>query len=90
PPPEVAGAARAAARVHGGGPAELTAPMPGSVIAVHVAVGASVESGDPIVTLEAMKIEHVVGAPVGGRVSEVSVAPGDQVTRGQALATVEP
>jgi acetyl-CoA/propionyl-CoA carboxylase biotin carboxyl carrier protein len=90
PPPDVDRAARAAARVHGGGPAELTAPMPGSVIAVHVSVGASVEAGDPVVTLEAMKMEHVVGAPVGGRVSEVSVAPGDQVTRGQPLAIVEP
>jgi biotin carboxyl carrier protein len=37
-----------------------------------------------------MKMEHVVGAPVGGRVSEISVAPGDQVTRGQLLAIVEP
>jgi acetyl-CoA/propionyl-CoA carboxylase biotin carboxyl carrier protein len=64
--------------------------MPGSVIAVHVPVGTSVEAGDPIVTLEAMKMEHVVGAPVGGRVSEVSVAPGDQVARGQPLAIVEP
>jgi acetyl-CoA/propionyl-CoA carboxylase biotin carboxyl carrier protein len=90
PPPDVDRAARAAARAHGGGPAEVTAPMPGSVIAVHVPVGTSVEAGDPIVTLEAMKMEHVVGAPVGGRVSEVSVAPGDQVARGQPLAIVEP
>jgi len=90
PPPDVDRAARAAARVHGGGPAELTAPMPGSVIAVHVPVGATVEAGDPIVTLEAMKMEHVVGAPVGGRVTELAVAPGDQVARGQPLATVEP
>jgi excisionase family DNA binding protein len=90
PPPDVDRAARAAARVHGGGPAELTAPMPGSVVAVHVAVGAAVEVGDPIVTLEAMKMEHVVGAPVGGRVTELAVAAGDQVARGQPLATVEP
>ena len=90
PPPDVDRAARAAARIHGGGPAELTAPMPGSVIAVHVAVGGSVEAGDPVVTLEAMKMEHVVGAPVGGTVSEVAVAPGNQVARGQQLAIVEP
>ncbi len=90
PPPDVDRAARAAARAHGGGPAEVSAPMPGSVIAVHVHVGASVEAGDPVVTLEAMKMEHVVGAPVGGRVSEISAAPGDQVARGQPLATVEP
>ena len=88
PPPDVDRAARAAARVQGGGPAELTAPMPGSVLAVHVTVDAPVEAGDPIVTLEAMKMEHVVGAPVTGRVTELLVAPGDQVTRGQPLATV--
>jgi 3-methylcrotonyl-CoA carboxylase alpha subunit len=90
PPPDVDRAARAAARVQGGGPAELTAPMPGSVIAVHVAVGAAVEAGDAIVTLEAMKMEHVVAAPVGGRVTELAVAAGDQVARGQPLATMEP
>jgi acetyl-CoA/propionyl-CoA carboxylase biotin carboxyl carrier protein len=90
PPPDVDRAARAAAHAHGGASAELTAPMPGSVIAVHAAVGSVVEAGDPVVTLEAMKMEHVVGAPVGGRVTELSVAAGDQVTRGQALATVEP
>ena len=90
PPPDVDRAARAAARVHGGGPVEVTAPMPGSVIAVHVPVGASVEAGEPVVTLEAMKMEHVVGAPVAGRVTELPVAPGDQVARGQPLATVEP
>jgi acetyl-CoA/propionyl-CoA carboxylase biotin carboxyl carrier protein len=90
PPPDVDRAARAAARGHGGGSAELTAPMPGSVIAVHAAAGTVVEAGDPVVTLEAMKMEHVVGAPIDGRVTELSVAAGDQVTRGQALATVEP
>jgi urea carboxylase len=49
-----------------------------------------VDQGDPIVTLEAMKMEHVVGAPVGGRVTELRVQPTDQVSRGQLLAIVEP
>jgi 3-methylcrotonyl-CoA carboxylase alpha subunit len=90
PPPDVDRAARAAAQSHGGGSAEIRAPMPGSVVAVHVSVGAAVEAGDPLVTLEAMKMEHAVSASVGGRVTQMSVAPGDQVTRGQPLATVEP
>jgi biotin carboxyl carrier protein len=64
--------------------------MPGSVINVHVSDGDLVETGVPIVTLEAMKMEHVVTAPSGGRVDELSVARGDQVTRGQLLATIEP
>jgi acetyl-CoA/propionyl-CoA carboxylase biotin carboxyl carrier protein len=90
PPPDIDRAVRAAAGAGGGGPADVAAPMPGAVLAVHVAVGAAVEPGDPVVTLEAMKMEHVVGAPIGGRVTELAVAAGDQVTRGQSLATVEP
>ena len=89
PPPDVDRAARAAASHHGG-PAELVAPMPGAVIAVHRAAGDRVEVGDPVVTLEAMKMEHTVTAPVGGTVIDIAVRAGDQVARGQALATVEP
>jgi biotin carboxyl carrier protein len=63
--------------------------MPGSVLAVHVAVGATVAAGDPIATLEAMKMEHVVAASAAGRVTEIDVAVGAQVVRGQSLATVE-
>ena len=58
-----------------GGPAEIVAPMPGAVLTVHVAAGASVAAGDPIVTLEAMKMEHVVAAPIGGTVIDVHVRP---------------
>ena len=89
-PPDVDRAARAAAaHAHGGGPAEVVAPMPGSILAVHAAVGDVVEPGMPLVTLEAMKMEHVVGAPGSGRVTEIAVAVGDQVVRGQPLAALE-
>jgi excisionase family DNA binding protein len=89
PPPDVDRAARAAAS-HGqaAGTAEVVAPMPGAVLAVHVAAGAAVEQGDPLVTLEAMKMEHVVAAPGPGMVGEVHVAEGRQVVRGQALVTI--
>jgi acetyl-CoA/propionyl-CoA carboxylase, biotin carboxylase, biotin carboxyl carrier protein len=90
PPPDVDRAARAAAAAHHGGPAELLAPMPGSVTAVHHAAGDHVDAGDPVVTLEAMKMEHAVVAPVDGVLGEIAVRPGDQVTRGQLLAVVEP
>ena len=89
PPPDVDRAARAAA-AHSGGPIELIAPMPGSVLTVHAAAGESVVAGDPVVTLEAMKMEHAVVAPVEGRVTDVRVATGEQVVRGQVLGVVEP
>ncbi len=89
PPPDVDRAARAAAaHATGGGPAEVVAPMPGAVLAVHVAIGDPVEGGDPIVTLEAMKMEHVVVASGPGSVVELGVRPGDQVSRGQSLAMI--
>jgi acetyl-CoA/propionyl-CoA carboxylase biotin carboxyl carrier protein len=87
--PDVDRAARAAtAQAHGGGPAELLAPMPGIVLAVHAAVGDEVATGDPIVTVEAMKMEHVVAAPAGGHLAELNVAAGDQVVRGQVIGSV--
>ncbi len=90
PPPDVDRAARAAAQTHGGGPADLIAPMPGTVIVVHAMPGDAVGSGDPIITLEAMKMEHAVAAPIAGRVAEVFVVVGDQVERATRLAVVEP
>ena len=90
PPPDVDRAARAAAAHSGsGGPIEVVAPMPGSVVGVHVAPGDSVEAGDPLVTVEAMKMEHVVVAPSAGLVGEVGVRPGQQVARGDPVVTVE-
>jgi acetyl/propionyl-CoA carboxylase alpha subunit len=93
PPPDVDEAARAAA-AHGvtgaAGAAEVVAPMPGAVLTVHVEVGQAVAVGDPIITLEAMKMEHVVAAAIAGRVADVRVRPADQVSRGQLLAIVEP
>jgi acetyl-CoA/propionyl-CoA carboxylase biotin carboxyl carrier protein len=88
-PPDVDRAARSAARSHGGGPVDLVAPMPGAVIAVHAAVGDDVVAGDPVVTLEAMKMEHAVVAPMDGVLAELAAQPGDQVSRGQVLAVID-
>ncbi len=87
-PPEVERALRSAAHHRGAGSAELTSPMPGSVLAIHVPEGAAVQRGDPIVTLEAMKMEHIVAAPGPGRVGEIAVRQGEQVIRGQRLAVL--
>jgi excisionase family DNA binding protein len=89
PPPDVDRAARAAAS-HTGGPVELLAPMPGSVLTVDATVGETVAGGDPVVTLEAMKMEHAVVTPVDGRIAELRVAAGEQVARGQVLGVIEP
>ena len=71
------------------GEAELTSPMPGSVIAVGVESGAAVTAGTTIVVVEAMKMEHALTAPVDGTV-EIHVAAGDQVKVDQLLARVIP
>ncbi|HET9457597.1 MAG TPA: biotin carboxylase N-terminal domain-containing protein [Candidatus Limnocylindrales bacterium] len=90
PPPDVDAAARAAAaHGHVSGAAEIVAPMPGSVVALHAAVGDRLEAGAPIVTLEAMKMEHAVASPIDARLVELLVGPGDQVARGQLLAVLE-
>ncbi len=64
--------------------------MPGSVLTVHVKVSDAIDQGDSIVTLAAMKMEHAVTAPIPGTIAEISVTQGDQVSRGQVLAIVEP
>jgi acyl-CoA carboxylase subunit alpha len=67
----------------------LLAPMPGTVVRVAAAQGDRVTVGQPLVVLEAMKMEHTVAAPVDGVVTALHVRPGDQVESGQALAVVE-
>jgi len=69
------------------GDAELLSPMPGAVVAVGVTDGADVTSGTVVVTVEAMKMEHALSAPVDG-VVELLVAVGDQVKVGQPLARI--
>ncbi|KIC58137.1 acetyl-CoA carboxylase biotin carboxylase subunit [Microbacterium hominis] len=66
----------------------LTSPLPGTVVMVAVDEGAPVEVGDAIVAVEAMKMEHVLRATVGGTV-RLTVAAGDQVARGGVVATIE-
>jgi propionyl-CoA carboxylase alpha chain len=66
----------------------LIAPMPGSVVRVEAAAGERVGAGQPVLVLEAMKMEHQIVAPADGLVAEVLVGPGDQVQAGDVLATV--
>jgi 3-methylcrotonyl-CoA carboxylase alpha subunit len=63
----------------------LTAPMPGKVVAVIAAKGQQVRKGDPLVIMEAMKMEHTIAAPADGLVEEILYQVGDQVADGAPL-----
>ncbi|MGH3335539.1 MAG: biotin/lipoyl-containing protein, partial [Nocardioides sp.] len=67
----------------------LLAPMPGTVVSVAVEVSAEVAAGQPVLVLEAMKMQHTVSAPHAGVVTEIDVTPGAQVASGEVLAVVE-
>jgi 3-methylcrotonyl-CoA carboxylase alpha subunit len=73
-----------------GGDAGLTAPMPGKVIAVHVAKGARVAKGAPLLVMEAMKMEHSIVAPKDGVIDDILYGVGDQVLEGAALVAFTP
>lgn len=68
----------------------LTAPMPGTVTVVKVAVGDEVSAGQSLLVVEAMKMEHVISAPHAGTVAELDVTPGTTVAMDQVLAVVAP
>jgi acyl-CoA carboxylase subunit alpha len=67
----------------------LLAPMPGLVLRVLAEVGAVVAAGQPLLVLEAMKMEQTVSAPAHGVVAELRAKAGEQVTTGQVLAVLE-
>ena len=63
--------------------------MPGTVLRTAAAVGDTVTAGQPLLVLEAMKMEHRVTAPADGILAELRVAPGEQVELGTLLAVVK-
>ena len=67
----------------------MTSPMPGTIIAIGVSSGDTVEAGSAIVVVEAMKMEHAMTTPIGGTV-ELLVVVGEQVRVDQPLARVTP
>jgi 3-methylcrotonyl-CoA carboxylase alpha subunit len=70
--------------------AAVASPMPGTVIAVLVALGDRVAIGQPVVVVEAMKMEHTLRASVDGIVSDLPVQVGDRVALNQLLAAIDP
>jgi len=87
PPPQASPDVDSAAHEHmpGAASSTITAPMPGTVIKVHVHEGSTVQARDPLVVLEAMKMETPLLAPFDATVSAVHVQEGDRVAGGAVL-----
>lgn len=84
--PEAAPAPAAPAAPAGG--EKITAPMPGTILAVNVANGSAVKKGDVLMILEAMKMENEIMAPCDGAVTSVAVTKGASVESGTLLCTI--
>lgn len=67
----------------------VSAPMSGTVTDISVAVGAGVTAGDPLLTLEAMKMQNIIPAPKDGVVREILVRKGDSVSSGTPLFIID-
>ena len=70
-------------------PGDVAPPMPGRVVKVLVAEGAQVKTGDPLLIIEAMKMESQVPAPMDGRVTAILVAEGDNVKIDETVLQLE-
>ncbi len=81
-------AAPKAAAPAAAGALAVKAPMPGTILDVKVAAGASVKAGDVLVILEAMKMENEIVAPQDGTVSSINVNKGDAVNSGDVLVSM--
>ena len=87
-PSPVAAPAPAPAAAPAGGE-KGSAPMPGTILSVNVAVGDTVAKGAVLMVLEAMKMENEIMAPCAGKVTFVGVTKGQSVNTGDALCTIE-
>lgn len=72
------------------GPEIVTADMPGKIVKLEVALGERVSAGQPVVIVEAMKMENPIPSPIDGVVTDLAVREGDTVDAGAPLFTVEP
>ena len=86
---EAAPAPSAAPATAAAGPGDEVSPLAGVVVSLEVAVGQSVNEGDKIATIEAMKMKTAVVAHRAGSVTNIAVKPGDGVEAGQVLMTIQ-
>lgn len=71
------------------GSGEIVAPIPGVILAIHKKVNDRIEAGDPVFTLEAMKMESELVSPVSGVIKSINISKGDTVVEGDLLAVIE-
>jgi acetyl/propionyl-CoA carboxylase alpha subunit len=81
--------AHADGALHGHGQVTIVAPMPGRIVRVLAAAGDAVEARQPVIVVEAMKMENELRAPRAGRITEIAVTPGASVEAGRILAVIE-
>ena len=82
-------AVEAVAAARDSGPSRIMAPIPGKVVAIKVKKGDEVEPGQPLVVLEAMKMENELAADQAGKVAAIHVSAGDTVEGGELLVELE-
>ena len=73
-----------------GGDGKISVPMQGTIVKIQVAVGDTVQSGDILLVLEAMKMENNISSDVDGTISEIGVSEGDSVGAGDIVIVVDP
>jgi len=71
------------------GPQKITAPMPGKIVRVMVAVGDKVKAGQGVIVMEAMKMQNEMKSPKDGRVQKILTSEGSTVNPGDTLAVIE-
>ncbi|MCU0822880.1 MAG: biotin/lipoyl-binding protein [Spirochaetes bacterium] len=77
-----------AAAPSGGGSGTVTAPMPGAVVKILAKEGDSVKAGDPLLVIEAMKMENEISANATGKITKIHVKAGENVAQGATLVTI--
>lgn len=87
-PAPAAQPAPAAAAPQAAGGVQVTSPMPGTILEVPVKVGDMVKGGQPVIVLEAMKMENDIPAPVDGKITSIAVTKGASVETGSLLCTI--
>ncbi len=89
PAPAPAPAPKAAPAPAAGGSGSVTAPMPGTVLDIKVNVGDTVDNGQVLMILEAMKMENEIMASTAGKVASIAVKKGDSVSAGDVMIVIE-